>query len=191
QMWGPFLASHGIITFTIGTNTPADQPPDRSVALLGAIDTIKAENARADSPIKGKVDTGRLGIGGWSMGGGGTLITLSSHPEFKAAIAFCPWDPGATFPKITTPIIFLAAKNDELAAGQSQPFYDSIPASTPKILWERSDADHFNNDPSFEMGAMGRYGLSFLKVYLEGDDRYKQFLLVKAPNASDWRSTVK
>jgi dienelactone hydrolase len=188
--WGPFLASHGIVTFTIGTNVPTDDPPTRSMALLGALDTIKSENTRADSPLKGKLDLNRMAIGGWSMGGGGTLITLNAHPELKAGIAFCPWDPGATFPSIKTPILFLAAKNDELAAGQSQPFYESIPNSTPKILWERSDADHFQNDPTYEMGAMGRYGLSFLKVYLDNDDRYKQFLLEKAPNASDWRSTV-
>ena len=190
QAWGPFLASHGFVVLTIGTNSTLDQPDARSVALLGAIDTIKGENTREGSPIKGKVDLNRLGIGGWSMGGGGTLITINSHPEFKAAICFCPWNPGATFPMAKTPVLFLAAANDQLAAGQSQPFYDSIPDSTPKLLWERSDADHFNNDPTYEMGAMGRYGLSWLKTYLAGDDRYKQFLLVKGPNASDWKSNV-
>jgi dienelactone hydrolase len=191
QKWGPFLASHGIITFTIGTNSPADQPDARATALWGAIGTIKSENARADSPIKGKVDLSRLAVGGWSMGGGGVLLATSAHPELKAGIAFCPWSPGATFPKITTPILFLAALNDQLAKGQSQPFYDSIPASTPKMLWEKSDADHFANDPDQEMYAQGRYGLSWLKVYLAGDDRYKQFLLVKPPNASDFKTNVK
>lgn len=190
QQWGPFLASHGFVVLTIGTNSTLDQPDARSVALLGAIETIKGENTREGSPIKGKIDLNRLGIGGWSMGGGGTLITINAHPEFKAAICFCPWSPGATFPKVKTPVLFLAAANDQLAVGQSQPFYDSIPDSTPKLLWERSDADHFNNDPTYEMGAMGRYGLSWLKTYLAGDERYKQFLLVKGPNASDWKSNV-
>ena len=190
QPWGPFLASHGFVVLTIGTNSTLDQPDARSVALLGAIETIKGENTRDGSPIKGKLDLDRLAVGGWSMGGGGTLITINTHPEFKAAICFCPWNPGATFPMAKTPVLFLAAANDELAAGQSQPFYDSIPDTTPKLLWERSDADHFNNDPTYEMGAMGRYGLSWLKTFLAGDDRYRQFLLVKGPNASDWKSNV-
>jgi len=191
QKWGPFLASHGIIVLTIGTNSTADQPDARATALWGAIGTIKGENTREGSPIKGKVDVERLGIGGWSMGGGGTLIGITAHPELKAAMALCPWSPGVTFPKVTTPIIFLAAKNDQLAAGQSQPFYDSIPETTPKMLWERSNADHFANDPDNNMGAQGRYGLSWLKVYLEGDARYKQFLLEMPPVASDFKTNVK
>jgi dienelactone hydrolase len=191
QKWGPFLASHGIIAFTIGTNSTLDQPDARATALWGAIGTIKSENTREGSPIKGKIDLERLGIGGWSMGGGGTLIGITAHPELKAAIAMCPWSPGVTFPKVTTPIIFLAAQNDQLAAGQSQPFYDSIPESTPKMLWERSNADHFANDPDNNMGAQGRYGLSWLKVFLEGDQRYKQFLLEMPPVSSDFKTNVK
>lgn len=191
QKWGPFLASHGIIALTIGTNSTGDQPDARATALWGAIGTIKGENTREGSPLKGKVDVDRLAIGGWSMGGGGTLIGITAHPELKAAIALCPWSPGAQFPKVTTPIIFLAAKNDQLAAGQSQPFYDSIPDTTPKMLWERSNADHFANDPDNNMGAQGRYGLSWLKVFLEGDQRYKQFLLEMPPVSSDFKTNVK
>jgi dienelactone hydrolase len=191
QKWGPFLGSHGFIVLTIGTNSTGDQPDARAKALWGAIGTIKGENTREGSPLKGKVNVDRLGIGGWSMGGGGTLIGIQDHPELKAAFAMCPWDPGATFPKITTPILFLAAANDELAAGQSQPFYESVPNDTPKMLWERASADHFNNDPDYDMGAQGRYGLSWLKVYLEGDGRYKQFLLQMPPDSSDFKTNVK
>jgi dienelactone hydrolase len=191
QKWGPFLASHGFIVLTIGTNSTSDLPDARAAALWGAIGTIKGENTREGSPIKGKVDVDRLGIGGWSMGGGGTLIAITAHPELKAAIAMCPWNPGLTYPMVKTPIIFLAAANDQLAAGQSQPFYDSIPETTPKMLWERSNADHFENDPDNNMGAQGRYGLSWVKVFLEGDQRYKKFLLEKPPVASDFKTNVK
>ncbi|GIS04810.1 MAG: hypothetical protein CM15mP107_4300 [Bacteroidota bacterium] len=31
--WGPFFASHGIVTMTIGTNSIFDQPEDRKDAL--------------------------------------------------------------------------------------------------------------------------------------------------------------
>lgn len=191
QKWGPFLASHGIVTFTIGTNLPTDDPNARAAALWAAIGTIKGENTRDGSPIKGKLDLKRLAVAGWSMGGGGALLTGQAHPELKAIIAFCPWSPGAWFLTITAPTLFLAAQNDTLAGGQSQGFYNSIPLTTPKMLWERAGATHFQNDPSFEMGAQGRYGLSWLKTYLVGDQRYKQFLLVKAPNASDFQTNLR
>ena len=50
--------------------------------------------------------------------------------------------------------------------------------------------DHIGNDPSTG-GAFGRYGLSWQKVFLEGDTRYRKFLILPRPaNASDFKSNV-
>ena len=57
QNWGPFFASWGIIAMTIGTNNPStDWPEDRAEALLDAIETIRQENNRIDSPVNGRID---------------------------------------------------------------------------------------------------------------------------------------
>jgi hypothetical protein len=73
--WGPFLASHGIVTLAIGTNNPAgDYPPEREAARLDALETMKAENTRDGGPLKAKLDLKRLGVVGWSMGGGGVML---------------------------------------------------------------------------------------------------------------------
>lgn len=60
------------------------------------------------------------------------------------------------------------------------------------MLYEFADADHFAFGTALTTGggALGRYGLAFEKVFLEGDERYRQFLLVEGPGASDWRSTI-
>ena len=50
QDWGPFLASHGIVAMTLGTNSLFDDPYDRRDALLDAIVTITEENTRSGSP---------------------------------------------------------------------------------------------------------------------------------------------
>jgi hypothetical protein len=93
---------------------------------------------------------------------------------------------------VKIPTLFLAAQVDTLAGGQSQPFYESISADVPKLLWERAGADHWaNNDPAQEGGAVGRYGLSWLKVYVEGDERYAQFLKQMPPNSSDSKTNLK
>jgi len=192
KAWGPFLASHGIVVLTIGTNSGADSPEIRSTALLAALDTLKAENARAGSPVEGKLDVSRFAVGGWSMGGGGTLLTAAAHPELKAAMALCAWYLSAPFTTDTVPTLMFAGTADGLAGGMSQTFYAAIPESTPKTIFEITGADHpYANTPTGAMNQVGRYGLSWLKVFLEGDDRYRQFLTVSPTGAADFRTTVK
>ena len=175
--WGPFLASHGIVTITIGTNSPGDGPSARSRALLDAVETIRSEHTRTGSPLEGSIDVDRMGVMGWSMGGGGALIALDSHPEIRAGISLCGFSPGASFSDIRSPILLFAASADPLAGGQSQGFYASVPAGTPKMLLEVTPGSHaVANDPANLGGEIGRYGLSWLKVFLERDERYRPFL---------------
>lgn len=146
----------------------------------------------------GKIDVNRLGLMGWSMGGGATWINISEHAELKAAVSLAGHS--ATYPagngfaaSITVPILMLAGSADTgvLGGGMSQPIYDAVPESTPKMLYEAAGGDHYvANAPSGNAGAFGRYGLSWYKVFLEGDERYRQFLEVDGPNASDFRSNL-
>lgn len=191
QAWGPFLASHGIVALTIGTNTPTDSAELRSSALLDALETLRAENARAGSPLEGKLAADRLGIMGWSLGGGGTLIAASSTPSLKAAITMAAYGPGAQYPQDQVPTLFLAGSADRNAGGQSQGMFASLPSTTPKLLFEVQGGPHeIGNDPQNANGEIGRYGLSWLEVFLVGDDRYRQFLTETPTQASDFRQNL-
>jgi dienelactone hydrolase len=191
QNWGPFLASHGIVTMTIGTNSPTDPPATRELALMDAIDSLSGENTRMGSPQVGKLDTSRKATMGWSMGGGGTLLAASDHPELKATISMCAWNPGYQYTKDTVPTLMFAGTADTLAGGQSQGFYTSIPAMTPKELYEVNGGSHFvANDPAGENKQIGLYGLSWLEVFLVGDMRYKQFLTVKPMNSATFMNNL-
>src|SRR6185436_19919616 len=95
--WGPFLASHGIATLTIGTNTPLDLPDVRAKALLDGIETLKGEDQRNGSPLQGHMALDRFAVMGWSMGGGGTLIAANETPTLRAAVTLAAWSPGALF----------------------------------------------------------------------------------------------
>jgi dienelactone hydrolase len=196
--WGPFLASYGIVVMTVGTSNPifgwgdtTVLPPVRADALIDALETLKGENVRSASPLTGKLDLSRLAVAGWSMGGGGTLLDANTHPELKAVMALCPWNPGGTYPQDTVPTLILAATADGLAGPpmpQSQ--YDSIPASTSKLLYIISGGSHFYaNDPTTEP-TVARFGLSWMKTFLEGDDRYRQFLNVKPVDADTFETDV-
>ncbi len=191
RAWGPFLASHGIVTLTIGTNSGGDPPEVRAQALLDALDTLRAENERPGSPLEGDMALDRLGVMGWSMGGGGTLIAASETPELRAAVSFAAWSPGARFSENEVPTLMLAGSADGLAGGQSQGFFESMPETTPKMLFEVAGGPHdIANDPRSAGGEIGRYGLSWLKVFLEGDERYRQFLLETPSRQSDFRSNL-
>jgi hypothetical protein len=195
--WGPFLASHGIVTITIDTITPLDSVDQRAPALMDALGGVQAENARSGSPLMGKLDTTRISVMGWSMGGGGTWINAATHPELKSAISLAGHiltSPLNDLTKITVPTLMLAGALDTaiLGGGMSQPVYASIPEATPKMIYEVAAGDHnIGNNPANNSGAIGRYGLAWQKVFLEGDKRYRKFLLEEGPGASDFRTNVK
>ena len=180
--WGPFLASHGIIAMTIDTNTTSDPPATRARALMDALKTITEENTREGSPIKGKVDTKRYGVSGWSMGGGGTLIAAKDNPTLKAAVSFAAWGPtGGTQNKV--PALMFEATADVLAAAMSDGFYSQTPNTTPKMLFEVQGSSHnVANSPKTHNNIIGQYGLSWFKVFLEGDTRYMKFLTAMKPS---------
>ena len=180
--WGPFLASNGIVTMTIDTLTTGDLPDQRSGELLDALNDCVNENERQGSPLMGKIDKNVTGLMGWSMGGGGTLIAASQTPTLKAAIGLCAWGPhGGDMDKV--PALMFEGTADALAAGMSDSYYQAIPDSVPKMLFEVAGADHFYaNDPATYDGIVGLYGLSWMKVFLEGDMRYKQFLTGSKPD---------
>jgi dienelactone hydrolase len=207
--WGPFLASWGFVVMTFGTSDPTTGasdtgilPPQRADALIDALTTIKGENTRSGSPLVGKLDLTRLGVAGWSMGGGGTLIAASAHPELKADFAMEPWNTSIAYQADTVPSLIFAGNSDGLA-GPPMPEdeYMSIPASTPKILYEISNGSHYvSTSPtnsatdmapdSASTGNVARFGLSWLKVYLECDTRFRQFLLVKPADAVEFDTTL-
>jgi dienelactone hydrolase len=182
QGWGPFLASHGIAAITIGTNSGSDPPDARAEALMDALETCKSENDRAGSPLMGKIDKDHLGVSGWSMGGGGTLIAASMNSSLKAAVSFAAWGPSGGGMNMV-PVLMFEATADILAAGMSDGYYGDTPDTVSKMLFEVNGAGHdVANDPANSQGIIGLYGLSWFKVFLEGDGRYKQFLTAPFPD---------
>src|SRR5690606_21134199 len=94
--WGPKLASHGFVVMTIDTNTGFDQPPSRARQINNALDYLVSQNSSHTSLVRGRLDTVRLGVIGWSMGGGGTL-SVASEGRIKAAIPLAPWVTVSTY----------------------------------------------------------------------------------------------
>jgi dienelactone hydrolase len=116
------------------------------------------------------------------MGGGGTLIAAAGNPQLKAAVSFAAWGPsGGAMNKV--PVLMFEATADPLAAGMSDSYYAAVPDDVPKMLFEVQGSSHnVANDPANHDGIIGLYGLSWWKVFLEGDERYRKFLLAPKPS---------
>ena len=81
------------------------------------------------------------------------------------------------------------ATADVLAANMSDGFYRDTPASTPKMLFEVQGSSHnVANSPKNHGNVIGAYGLSWFKVFLEGDERYRQFLMRPFPSICTQKS---
>jgi pimeloyl-ACP methyl ester carboxylesterase len=180
--WGPFYASYGIVT--VITNTGGgDFPAIRAQKLMAALEEIKKLNDDPSSPIGGKL-AGRYGTSGYSMGGGGTTITARDNPTLKTSIGLAAWSP--TGARVQVPTLLMCGTSDGVAAcSQSEGAYREIPDTTPKMLIAISGATHFSwfSPTGAGRGISGQYALAFQKVFLEGDERWRPFLLQSSSGA--------
>jgi predicted dienelactone hydrolase len=201
--WGWFLASHGFVVIIFTMNDGNDLPSLRATALKASLDTLKAEHARAGSPLQGKLDATKFAFMGHSMGGGGALIASKGTTTVKAVIGLQPFgEQTDTFGDVAVPTLTLTGEKDSLAAParHGKRFYDSIPAGTKKVYAEFDEMGHsFANDlfttSTFTPAdvpvarASARMSLAWLKVYVVGDESYRP-LIKNDPLISIYASTL-
>jgi dienelactone hydrolase len=177
EWWGPRLASNGFVVMTIDTNATTDQPPARARQINAALDYLIAQNRASGSPVNGMIDTSRLGVVGWSMGGGGTL-RVASEGRIKAAIPLAPWDT-TTFRNVKAPTLIFACESDTIAPvrNHASPFYNQVPTSIPKAFVQLNRGNHYcaNGGNAFNAD-LSRLGVSWMKRFLDNDRRFSQFL---------------
>ncbi len=190
EQWGPFYASHGIVTIIIGTNSIFDFPEARAEGLIDALETLRQENTRDSSPLEGALDETKFAVSGWSMGGGGAQRAAVLDTAIKGVVALCPWLPNPTL-NHAAPVLILSGENDPTAppAQHANVHYNNTPDATNKLLFEIENGNHsVANTPNGGNGVTGRLALSWLKLYVEANDCYcpilNDNLLVDPPAAS-------
>ena len=195
--WGPFLASHGIALVTMDTRSTSDSVQSRGGQLAAMVKQFRGEATRSGSAINGKLNPQRVGTMGWSMGGGATWIAAAKDATLKSSISMAGHNAtggGAGNSRGTTvPSMQLAGQTDTTilgGMGQSQGVYGIIPESTPKILYVVRGVGHMSwGGPTAATASAGEITLAFQKTFLDGDTRWKKFL-VKPANASEWKSNI-
>ncbi|MGO3182164.1 MAG: poly(ethylene terephthalate) hydrolase family protein [Aequorivita sp.] len=172
--WGPFYASHGIVTIIIGTNSIFDLPEARAYALIDALETMRQENIRSSSPLENKLDVNQFAVSGWSMGGGGAQRAAVLDTSIKGVVALCPW---LTNPSLNheSPVLIFSGENDPTAppSQHADIHYNVTPNTTDKLLFEIKNGNHsVANTPNGGNGVVGQIALSWLKLYVEKNDCY-------------------
>jgi dienelactone hydrolase len=183
QWYGPRIASQGFVVITIDTLTVLDQPAQRGQQLNAALRTLTS-----DPRVSGKVDANRLGVMGWSMGGGGTLEVARSNPNVKAAIPLAPWNLNTFWQGLRTPVMMVQCAADTIApnAVHSEAFYRSL-GSTEKAIFMIPGSHFCVTTPNT---AVAKMSISWLKRFVDDDARYSSFIC-RGPGlgASGFRST--
>ncbi|GIM94436.1 alpha/beta hydrolase family protein [Paractinoplanes toevensis] len=182
---GPRIASQGFVVFIIDTNSVYDQPDSRGTQLLAALDYLTKT-----STVKSRIDAARLGVMGYSMGGGGALSATRTRTTLKASVPMAPYHGTKSWSGVRTPTLIIAGESDTVAPPSSHalPFYTSLPTTLDRAYLLLNNATH--SAPTSANVTIAKYSISWLKRFIDDDTRYDQFL---CPNPSgtaiqEWRS---
>ncbi|MFC8850314.1 MULTISPECIES: ricin-type beta-trefoil lectin domain protein [unclassified Micromonospora] len=183
---GPWLASHGFVVIGIETNSRNDFDTARGTQLLAALDYLTQQ-----SPVRDRVDPNRLAVSGHSMGGGGALSAAIRRSSLKAAVGIAPYSPSSNLATDQVPTMVFSGQADTVVTpSYAMGLYNSLPATTESAYLEVAGADH-----GFMVGRSNpvliRTMLPFLKMFIDNDARYSQFLcpLLDSSGVVTYRST--
>lgn len=175
---GPRIASQGFVVIVIDTLSVYDFPDSRGTQLLAALDYLTGT-----STVRTRIDATRLGVMGYSMGGGGSLSASKTRSSLQAAVPLTPWHSTTNWSTDQVPTLIIGAENDTTApvASHAEPFYTSLPSTIDKAYLELNNATH--SAPTSANVTIAKYSISWLKRFIDNDTRYDQFLC-PAPTGS-------
>ncbi|MFG2576208.1 ricin-type beta-trefoil lectin domain protein [Streptomyces sp. NPDC048481] len=167
---GPWLASFGFVVIGIDTNSPTDYDTARGTQLLAALDYLTQK-----SPVRDRVDPNRLGVLGHSMGGGGAISAAERRPSLKAALPLAPFSPSQNLSSLRVPTMIMGARDDgTVTPSYLNGLYGGMPTPTQSAYIELTSGGH--GFPTWGNSNVTRRTIPWLKIFLDNDTRYTQFL---------------
>ncbi|MGH3415344.1 MAG: ricin-type beta-trefoil lectin domain protein [Actinocrinis sp.] len=179
EAWmGPWLSSFGLVVICVETNSTNDYDVARGQELLAALNWLTTA-----SPVKSEIDPGRLAVLGHSMGGGGMVYATEHQPSLRAAIGLAPYSPSENWSTDTVPTLVIGGQNDTVVTPSLlSSEYSTLPGSTQSDFAQIAGADHvyYTHPNNVEMKLI----IPWLKVFVDSDTRYEQFLCPSMPDPS-------
>ncbi|WP_327749143.1 ricin-type beta-trefoil lectin domain protein [Streptomyces europaeiscabiei] len=175
---GPWLASFGFVVIGIDTNSPNDYDTARGTQLLAALDYLTQK-----SPVRDRVDPNRLGVLGHSMGGGGAISAAERRPSLKAALPLAPFSPSQNLSSLKVPTMIMGARDDgTITPSYLNGLYSGMPSATQSAYIELTSGGH--GFPTWGNSNVTRRTIPWLKIFLDNDTRYTQFLCPSLADSS-------
>ncbi|WP_243710238.1 cellulose binding domain-containing protein [Micromonospora sp. KC213] len=167
---GPWLASFGFVVIGIDTNSRNDWDTARGTQLLAALDYLTQR-----SSVRDRVDASRAAVMGHSMGGGGAIYAALQRPSLKTTVGLAPFSASQTLNNMRVPTMLLAGQNDGTTTPASiRNYYGQVPSGVEKAYLELTGAGH--GFPTSNNPTMMRNVIPWLKIFVDSDTRYTQFL---------------
>lgn len=179
EAWmGPWLSSFGFVVICVETNSTTDYDAARGQELLAALNWLTTA-----SPVRGEIDPNRLAVLGHSMGGGGVVYATEHQPSLLAGIALAPFSPSQNMSTDRVPTLVVGGQDDTVVTpSYLSGLYATMPASTQSAFAQIAGADHvyYTHPNNVEMKLI----IPWLKVFVDSDTRYEQFLCPTLPDPS-------
>ncbi|MBP2479677.1 hypothetical protein JOF53_008549 [Crossiella equi] len=167
---GHWLASFGFVIIGIDTISRTDWDVARGDQLLAALDYLTQR-----SSVRDRVDASRVGVMGHSMGGGGAISAGLKRPSLKVVIGNAPYSASQNLTNMRVPVALLAGQRDTtVTPATTNSYYNQVPATTEKMYLELTNAPH--SFPTSNNSVMTRKVIPWMKIFLDQDTRYQQFL---------------
>ncbi len=211
HQWGSYYASYGFIAMTIGINDYFnDDMSDLAYSLLNAIEVLKQENNRLESPILNKVDIDNFATSGWSIGGGSAQYAATIDSSLRAVIALNPglaiqdyencdnpaYDYYCLVPEHlnhNSPVLIISSEGDieNPTNIDAAVHYNYTPESTIKMLFELEGGNHETGlNPYSGSGQLGEKVIDWLNYHLLDNLDYCDTLLNVPSSATQFYTNL-
>lgn len=179
------LTSHGYVVLTMTPTNILGSPPVWEEAHKAGIEELRDEASRADSPVYQRIREDRLGITGFSMGGGGTLLAaadLGNDHDVVTALPLAPWLGSHTpnYMNITASTLVLGGSADTLSpASTVGSYYESLPTDITRGIAIYNGANHGDwygsSGDAENRNRFKTLTTAWLKRYLDDDASYQGY----------------
>lgn len=174
------IASHGFLVLTTASIEGEERRQANADDLRGALDWAEAENGRAGSPLRGKIDTSQMAVMGQSCGGF-LSVALGADPRVDTIGVFNsgvqPASPNAATPAAATtdtllqvhgPIMFINGHEVDFMMATSRANFDLV-SHVPTFYGSRHNAGHTATMYHKGGGEFANVASRWLKYHFKGD----------------------